>query len=288
MSPVRVFCSYAREDKDYLLALVKHLAALQRENRIVIWYDEEIEAGKEWSKEVEHQMQQSAVFIFLISADFIASEYCYDIELSHALSRVQNESARIIPVLIRDTDWQNTIFGRYQVLPPGGISVSAWEDSDKAWHLVVSNIRKVIDSMTAEWKVIRTLNTQSNQGRTTDHVDLPVNVMPINPGRVSANELLKSLNQLEIMFSGNRGLLPAPIKLKRAHELLNSMDAKLVELGDILRVSSKQGVDNDYLQILKAFDDCDEMLKQEVTERDIYNKTRILTEKISTLLEKMR
>ena len=58
-----------------------------------------------------------ASFSLLISADFLASDYCYDIEMQRALERHHAGEARVIPVILQPVDWQEAKFGALQALP---------------------------------------------------------------------------------------------------------------------------------------------------------------------------
>jgi hypothetical protein len=55
--------------------------------------------------------------LLLISSDFIASDFCYRIELEQAMERHWRDEARVIPILLRPVDWQGTPFARLQSLP---------------------------------------------------------------------------------------------------------------------------------------------------------------------------
>lgn len=48
---VKIFFSYAHEDKVLLDKLQKHLKPLQREGLIEMWHDRDISAGMEWKRE---------------------------------------------------------------------------------------------------------------------------------------------------------------------------------------------------------------------------------------------
>jgi len=78
---IEVFCCYAREDQPLLLDLKTHLMPLQREGLITLWADIDINAGEEWEKEIHRHLNTAQIILLLISSDFLASEYCYSIEM---------------------------------------------------------------------------------------------------------------------------------------------------------------------------------------------------------------
>ena len=53
--------------------------------------------------------------LLLISADFLASDYCYDIEMQRVLERHHAGEARVIPVILQPVDWQEAAFALYRL-----------------------------------------------------------------------------------------------------------------------------------------------------------------------------
>jgi hypothetical protein len=100
-----VFISYSRKDKDLLDKLITHLNGLRRTGKATIWHDRDIEAGSEWEPELQRQIDTADIILLLISADFMASDYCYGTELQRAIERHNCKEARVIPVILRPCDW---------------------------------------------------------------------------------------------------------------------------------------------------------------------------------------
>lgn len=78
---IEVFCCYARKDRLLLQEMEKHLMSLQRDGLITFWVDTDINAGAEWEKEIYFHLDTAHIILLLISPDFIASNYCYQIEM---------------------------------------------------------------------------------------------------------------------------------------------------------------------------------------------------------------
>jgi internalin A len=79
----------------------------------------------------------------LVSADFIASDYCYAIEMQRALERQASDEATVISVILRDVDLQGAPFAKLQYLPTDGKAITTWPNRDTAWRNVAEGIRKV-------------------------------------------------------------------------------------------------------------------------------------------------
>jgi hypothetical protein len=141
--PARVFVSYAHEDAEYCEELVKSLALLRRQRVIEAWTDQDITAGTAWRDEIHRRLEEADIILLLVSTDFIASEFCYDVEMMRAMERHRTGAARVIPILVRSTDLEGAPFMEVQVLPRGAKPVAAWTQKDEAWSQIASSIRRV-------------------------------------------------------------------------------------------------------------------------------------------------
>jgi hypothetical protein len=79
----------------------------------------------------------------LVSADFLASGYVYDIEMKRAMERHESREARVIPVILRDCDWHSAPFGKLQAVPKNAKPVDSWANQDEAFADVARSIRAV-------------------------------------------------------------------------------------------------------------------------------------------------
>ena len=86
ITPVELFYSYAHKDEELRNELVKHLAALEREQVIKSWHDRMIGLGTDWAGAIDEHINSAQVILLLVSADFLASDYCYDVELKRCSS----------------------------------------------------------------------------------------------------------------------------------------------------------------------------------------------------------
>ena len=118
---IEVFYSYAHEDEELVKKLRNHLSILKRQGVIREWYDREITAGTDWKGQLDQHLNSSGVILLLVSADFLASDYCYDVEMRRTLERHDQGEARVIPVLLRMVDgWQGARSARFSPCRPMG------------------------------------------------------------------------------------------------------------------------------------------------------------------------
>ena len=142
--PIEVFVSYSREDRALRDKLEIHLSNLKRQDIIFSWYDEYIAPGAEWEPQIMEHLKCAQIILLLISADFIHSDFCYRIEMTQAIDRHNAREARVIPILLRPTDWQGTPFSKLEALPQDGKAVTSWPNIDEAFFDIVQGIRQAI------------------------------------------------------------------------------------------------------------------------------------------------
>lgn len=154
--PIEVFISYAHEDEREMKELFKHLKMLKREGLIAPWTDQDITAGREWEGKIHEKLESADLILLLISADFIASDYCWDVEMTRAMERHDVGEARVIPVIIKHAEgWNRTPFAKLQALPKWAQPVTdsaVWPCQDKAWVDVVHGLRRVVSELKEQLK----------------------------------------------------------------------------------------------------------------------------------------
>lgn len=144
---VRLFYSYSHKDEPLRNELETHLKLLQRQGLISTWHDRQIEVGEEWKQKIDDNLERANIILLLVSANFIASDYCYAIEMKRALERHEKGEARVIPVIIRDVNWGQAPFAKLQALPKDGKAVTKWANKDTAWRNVSEGIEKAAKSV---------------------------------------------------------------------------------------------------------------------------------------------
>jgi internalin A len=141
----RLFYSYSHKDEALRDELEVRLKLLQREGLIQQWHDRQIIPGTDWQQELDTHLEQSDVVLLLVSPDFLASDYCHEIEAPRAIKLYEAGEAIVIPILIRPVDWNSVSFSHIQALPTDLKPVTKWADKDDAWLNVEQGIRQAIE-----------------------------------------------------------------------------------------------------------------------------------------------
>lgn len=142
------FISYSHRDESFRQELEVHLAPLRRQGLLSVWHDRRITAGDPLDERISENLESADLILMLISADFVASEYCYTREMTRALERHEAKTARAISIICRPCDFYGLQFAKFVLLPTDAKAVSSWTDRDAAWVDVVKGIRGALAATT--------------------------------------------------------------------------------------------------------------------------------------------
>ena len=156
---MKAFISYSHINDHALKRLHTHLVVLRRDHHINEWYDREILAGDDVDQEISEQLETCELFLALVSPDYLASGYCYDIEMTRALERHDAGEVRVVPIIIELCEWKKTPLRHLMALPRDSKPVSKWENEDEAYLNVVTELRRIL--------------ARDNQDNETAHMPTP-------------------------------------------------------------------------------------------------------------------
>ncbi len=137
----KIFIAYAREDAHLLEKLRKPLNVLRRNGHCHIFFDGEIVPGERWDNRLKDELHQADIFVLLVTDDFLDSDYINDVELSKALEKEKEGTAKVVPIILRPCMWQYTRLKEFQVVLHGGSPI---ETSGGYVH-AVEQIARVIE-----------------------------------------------------------------------------------------------------------------------------------------------
>ncbi len=178
--PITVFFSYSHKDEELRDKLATHLKLMERTKVIDAWHDRAIPTGSEWDKAIKTELLQADIILLLISADFLASNYIWDVEVKTAMERHEAGDAVVIPIVLRDCDWFDAPFGKLQGLPKDAKPVTSHTNMDEAFTFIARKIKRTAKDIRAgkdiEQEVENTPNTAP------DKADIPaVSPSPLTP-----------------------------------------------------------------------------------------------------------
>jgi hypothetical protein len=146
---LNVIISYAHRDERLRRELDNHLTTLTESGAIRIWHDRKMGPGTDFAVEIDCRVEQSDIMLLLVSPDYLASHYCYHREMQYAIGRHLAGLSRVIPVILRSCDWQDTPMGKLLALPRDGKPVVSWQRRDDAWLDVAKGVKKAVAELSS-------------------------------------------------------------------------------------------------------------------------------------------
>jgi CheY-like chemotaxis protein len=145
--PLQLFYSYSHQDEPLRDELDTHLALLRRRGVIATWHDRRIAASEDWRAAIDEHLERANLILLLVSPDFLASDYCYDVEMRRAMERHRHHEAAVVPVIARPVDLEGAPFAEVQALPKDAKPVTTWANRDEAWTDVAKGVRKLAEAL---------------------------------------------------------------------------------------------------------------------------------------------
>ena len=140
---VTVLLCYAHQDKRMAGELKNHFSLLVRKEHITLWEYGNISPGSEWKQEMDRLLDKAQIILLLISASFLASDYCYSKEMQRAIERHERKEARVIPIILRSVLWEEPPLDKLLPLPDREKPISRWADRDEAYTKVAGGVARV-------------------------------------------------------------------------------------------------------------------------------------------------
>lgn len=218
-SPVNIFLSYAHKDKSLLQPLEEHLSMLKREGLISTWCDRQIMPGTHWAGVIDQHIEQASLILLLVSAAFLASDYCYQIEMTRALERHQAGLAIVIPIVARPVDWKTSPIAALQALPANAQPITTWSNQDEAFLEVTVGIRETVEKLmsrppdpaykpwpvTGNWSFSASVSNQGENKPPKEYSNPGANSLTARPP-----DTYRQSAQLDPRYPSNPAPLPVP------------------------------------------------------------------------------
>lgn len=187
------FISYSHKDRADKDKLLEHLESIRKSFHIDFWHDGQIDIGDNIDEEVFEKLKVSDIIILLISSSYIASNFCYNIELKHAVER---KTCIIIPVMLKNTALNDNMpFYKIKSLPYDRKPISSYKPKDNGFVNVAEAISKLLEKKfpTSNYKS-KPIKAQSiNKDESTLYVNLyqdgELSPYPLNQDLVTSMKL---------------------------------------------------------------------------------------------------
>ncbi|MFH6604030.1 TIR domain-containing protein [Maribacter algicola] len=148
-----IYTIYASVDEALVFQLLHRLKSLEKDQNVHTWYDDPIHCDQLWQPREASRIDQTNVFLLMLSNAFMHSEFVKQLEFKQVIDRYKAGEAKIIPIILDDCPWDtnfesdeyNFSFKELHVLPEGGKPVKSWDSLDKVFKNVASHIEHFVE-----------------------------------------------------------------------------------------------------------------------------------------------
>jgi internalin A len=149
--PKKLFISYSSKNAEFIRRFVTHLEVLKAAGAIDPWYDRMIESGTKWDDTIREEMRSSDVVIFLLSPDFLATEYIMKTEIPLAIEQMKAERSKFFFIELQPCGWKRTVIANYQQTDDPNeadknIIRVGEPDNDAKWNIVIDELEKKMNA----------------------------------------------------------------------------------------------------------------------------------------------
>jgi hypothetical protein len=151
MLPLRVFISYSHNsnDRPLLDQLIRHISPLAQQGKISVWEDSMIMPGSNWDEVINTEIRRADIVLFLVSSDYLASDYVHRIEVPIAMQRQADGFCTVVPVLLRSCMFELMPYAEYEFLPKTAhdqrlVPLDLWANKDEAIATIVRKLNVLV------------------------------------------------------------------------------------------------------------------------------------------------
>lgn len=149
--PYDIFLSYSHEDEELMNLVRKHLVVYDRQGLIRKWWDRKLTAGAKFDGSIRHELTHSDIILLFVSASFLASDYCYEVEMKQALKQHESGQSVVVPVILRPCGWKAApMIGDLLALPRDARPLVLWPDKDEAANNVADGVMGIVAELHAK------------------------------------------------------------------------------------------------------------------------------------------
>jgi TIR domain len=109
-----VFISYSHKDSAWLAKVKMFLKPLEDQGLLQVWDDTNISPGSEWLEEIKRSLESAQVAVFLITQNFLTSQFIGQKEFPVLLDKAKNRGCLIFWIAVSSSTVGDSELSRFQ------------------------------------------------------------------------------------------------------------------------------------------------------------------------------
>ena len=146
---LRLFYSYSHKDGRHREKMEQSLTLLRDQEGILDdWSDRQILPGQRISRELQKKIEQTNIFVFLLSTHFLASRECRKEWLQACKIATERPAVFLVPIILSTCPWKDMDgMSDLKALPEDGKPIKSFPDKDVAWQQVYEGLKNLINHL---------------------------------------------------------------------------------------------------------------------------------------------
>jgi TIR domain len=149
MATLKIFISYAKKDYNLMTAVefcCKQIGQIDfagKKYKVDVWSDHYLLPGEAWKKEIVERIKEADIVLFLLSPNFVKSDFILNTEIPLAMKRKEESGIGILGIYMEQCDFSHLSLRKHQLIPSyhGSLkAISTWSKSKTCWDAVKDGI----------------------------------------------------------------------------------------------------------------------------------------------------
>ncbi|HLG75341.1 MAG TPA: TIR domain-containing protein, partial [Ktedonobacteraceae bacterium] len=151
--PIRIFISFAENDRKSKELLDIQLKLSLREGIIAIWHSRQTEIGHDVAQTTKNHIDDAQMVLLLLSPQALADDQIYEHEILYAMKRRAEHNTLVVPIRLKEVNLNTKELkdlGALASLPLLSPPVDQLGNRDLVWYNIAMEILKVAERLRAE------------------------------------------------------------------------------------------------------------------------------------------
>ena len=114
INKIKTYVSYSKDDNELVKKILKHFQVIIKKHNLLVWEQENINAGDNEKQIRTENLQSSEIFICLISPNYLTDPVILKNEIEIIVEKVQSDKCLIIPIIMKDIYEDSSPFPDYK------------------------------------------------------------------------------------------------------------------------------------------------------------------------------
>ena len=143
-----VFISYSKSNVTQRKRLESELKILKNAGLLAgVWHDRMIDPGDPWDDNIQGELANADVIIFLVSTPALATDYINNREIPNALERRKTGQTVVVPVILEKCLFESSALSPLNALPGKDKTLTDFNPRSNGWSIIADGLATVFQNL---------------------------------------------------------------------------------------------------------------------------------------------